>query len=357
MELLTSTESSIIYMYGEWVVKVFSNEKVFTKENDVLQSLHKKLQDTEKSYFCLNVDKRVVNIELPVMSLVFPRFTMNLHDYLTRGENIESFDIADFYKQISKALDILHRKFIHNDIKPQNIFVDLKNSKSIRFVIGDFGITTLNSERKTTRPIGTPLYMSPFIATTCEVSPMNDQWSYACILINIFTLYYVDSDDYADEEFHSYDYEDEEFHQYEEKDDKPSQRGGSNAPRKYLHLLNNKMDKPALLYAIPTIPEQLKEAIEILSKQSFDVLYKFDEQASYMYKHLSGLKSFPSVSKEKEKPCTFIIQCLSKFRYIPYHGGWVFLTDPKRQAIIQHLMDKVLQILLEPTWLSVKASR
>ena len=337
MELLFTTETSSIYVYkNKWVVKEFSDKEAFKKEESILQKLHETLEENQKPYFCLNVDNSViVDAELPEYSLVFPYFSMNFHDYLRDYKQIEAFDMAAFDEKISKALDVLHsHRFVHNDLKPQNIFVRLPNT----FVLGDFGLTTWNKTHSD-NPIGTPLYMSPLTIDN-YIHPMNDKWSYACTLINALTLHYVDASNQVGAGG------DDDEDDYEDDFDLP--------PRNYLNLFESN-NRFALLYAIRNLPETLRSVLETLSSQTAETLVEVDRQATQAFTRLSHLKNKPD--EGNDLPCSYLVDCLSTNRYLRDFDGWVFLTDSKRKAIIQKWMEKVLQILLDPTWLSMRASR
>jgi serine/threonine protein kinase len=68
-----------------------------------------------------------------VTSLMFDRYDMTLREFLYKGHHI---DIPRCIRDIRDGIQHMHSLgFVHCDIKPDNIFVDLQNQ---RFVVGDF---------------------------------------------------------------------------------------------------------------------------------------------------------------------------------------------------------------------------
>jgi len=56
-------------------------------------------------------------------------------------------------------------KILHRDLKPSNIFITQDENKSIRLMIGDFGISKIltNTLDMAKTSLGTPFYLSPEI--------------------------------------------------------------------------------------------------------------------------------------------------------------------------------------------------
>ncbi len=94
---------------------------------------------------------------------------------LLLGEDLDSIltargplcfeDVVLILHQVALVLDRTHRaKVLHRDLKPENLFVTQRDDGSLRIKLLDFGIAKVMSSTtraKTTRNIGTPLYMSP----------------------------------------------------------------------------------------------------------------------------------------------------------------------------------------------------
>ena len=87
---------------------------------------------------------------------------------------------------MSLALYYLHeKKFLHRDLKTQNIFL-----KHGRVRLGDFGIAKiLDSTRDFANTcIGTPYYMSPELFKYKPYSYKSDIWALGCILYEMCNL-------------------------------------------------------------------------------------------------------------------------------------------------------------------------
>lgn len=89
---------------------------------------------------------------------------MDLSDYITKNGALLPEKAIGMMKQILNAFAYAHhRKIVHRDVKPSNIFIETKKNENIKIL--DFGIAKLlenNSEMTQTGMfMGTPLYMSP----------------------------------------------------------------------------------------------------------------------------------------------------------------------------------------------------
>jgi serine/threonine-protein kinase len=82
----------------------------------------------------------------------------------TRGR-LDAADVLVYLRQTALALDKTHvNGIIHRDLKPENLFLTTLDDGSPHIKVLDFGIAKVVSQSgmfKTTRNIGTPLYMSP----------------------------------------------------------------------------------------------------------------------------------------------------------------------------------------------------
>ena len=95
---------------------------------------------------------------------------------LLRGDNLAALlrargrfsadEVVTFLGQAAHALERTHDAgIVHRDLKPANLFVTQRDDGSPRLKILDFGIAKLVAQStasfRTTRSVGTPLYMSP----------------------------------------------------------------------------------------------------------------------------------------------------------------------------------------------------
>ena len=105
-----------------------------------------------------------------------------LHSFFTEAQ------ISRWFAQLLLGLSYMHSKNImHRDLKPQNIFISLKDDKVL---IGDYGtckmLATKHSMAQTTT--GTPYYMSPEIFQNRPYSTKSDIWALGCILFELCAL-------------------------------------------------------------------------------------------------------------------------------------------------------------------------
>jgi len=85
----------------------------------------------------------------------------DLSDRLKKGDRFSNEQLADWWNQLTEALNYTHKKeIVHRDIKPSNIF--LTDDEKIKLL--DFGIAKVKgglSNTQTGTRMGTLLYMSP----------------------------------------------------------------------------------------------------------------------------------------------------------------------------------------------------
>ena len=107
-----------------------------------------------------------------------------------RRDGKASYDeafICDVMKQTLRALAFMHsQKFMHKDLKPQNIMMVEKGSTSIKVI--DFGLAELfeGDKKVSDRFGGTWLYMGPEVFRL-EITMKSDIWSAGVILYNLVT--------------------------------------------------------------------------------------------------------------------------------------------------------------------------
>eukprot|EP00928_Gymnodinium_smaydae_P004025 TRINITY_DN11411_c0_g7_i1.p1 TRINITY_DN11411_c0_g7~~TRINITY_DN11411_c0_g7_i1.p1 ORF type:complete len:745 (+),score=202.17 TRINITY_DN11411_c0_g7_i1:107-2341(+) len=95
--------------------------------------------------------------------------------------------VCDVMKQTLRALAFMHtERYMHKDLKPQNIMMVDKDSSSIKVI--DFGLAELfKKDQKVSRNVGgTLLYMAPEVFRE-ELSMKADVWSAGVILYNLLT--------------------------------------------------------------------------------------------------------------------------------------------------------------------------
>ncbi len=94
--------------------------------------------------------------------------------------------------QVARALTLTHEaNIVHRDLKPENLFVSKRDDGSLCVKILDFGIAKVvaqSTHAKTTRNVGTPLYMSPEqVLGDGTIGPRTDLYSLGHIAFALLT--------------------------------------------------------------------------------------------------------------------------------------------------------------------------
>lgn len=103
------------------------------------------------------------------------------------GPSYSETFICDVMKQTLRALAFMHgNRYMHKDLKPQNIMLVDKGSSSIKVI--DFGLAELFQAHQETSDAfgGTLLYMAPEVFQY-KLGMKSDVWSAGCILYNLYT--------------------------------------------------------------------------------------------------------------------------------------------------------------------------
>lgn len=111
-------------------------------------------------------------------------------------KNLSKENQRRIFNDTIRAIAALHKKkYIHCDIKPGNIFLNANDSGELSAILGDFGLTTPESDHET-RHIkrGTPMYLSPEYLCIYksekkrEVTYSDDIWSLGLTLYQLLVL-------------------------------------------------------------------------------------------------------------------------------------------------------------------------
>jgi serine/threonine protein kinase len=116
----------------------------------------------------------------------------DLRQVLEREGTLAPDRAADFVSPVASALDAAHSAgLVHRDVKPGNILVDARAGRPDHVYLSDFGIVKGAALGSLTgvgsSNLGTPDYMAPEQISGQPVDGRTDQYSLACVTVQLLT--------------------------------------------------------------------------------------------------------------------------------------------------------------------------
>ena len=122
-------------------------------------------------------------IENNIQYLVFEYLDMNLYIYHKKNSfNLDINTILNITSNICLGLKYIHTKYIHNDLKPENIMI---NSLTNQIKIIDLGSALDKDKPKTYFYYQSRYYRSPEVIFELQFNEKIDIWSLGCIVCEL----------------------------------------------------------------------------------------------------------------------------------------------------------------------------
>ncbi len=117
---------------------------------------------------------------------------MTLQEKLTRDHWLPLAEALALARQTAEGLVVLHQHgLVHRDVKPANIWLEMRHGQLKRVKLIDFGIARrVEEQSKLTQPgqiLGTLVYMAPEQAAAQPVDGRADLYSLGCLLFHMLT--------------------------------------------------------------------------------------------------------------------------------------------------------------------------
>merc|ERR1719183_2974301 len=109
-------------------------------------------------------------------------------DNAKMGARFEEPQVLSWLAQLSWGLQHLHaRKFLHRDLKPQNVLLTHGGQRAL---LADFGVAGKGEHTEDLRRsiVGTPAFMSPEMLEGRPYGLKTDQWALGCVLYEMMAL-------------------------------------------------------------------------------------------------------------------------------------------------------------------------
>lgn len=163
--------------------------KMALAEVDMIQKLK---HDSIIAYRDSFVDQKTVSMLTIVMEHAAGG---DLGSMITRrskaGLKFSEPEVLKILAQSADALAYCHSQHVlHRDLKPENIFLTSKELSRAYVKIGDFGISRelASTHAMAHTKLGTPLYMSPELASGKPYDSAADVWALGCVMYAVMTL-------------------------------------------------------------------------------------------------------------------------------------------------------------------------
>lgn len=171
----------------KWALKIIRNKQKFHDQALVEVKVLQALKENDP-----NDEKHIIRIKDHFtfrnhIWISFELLSINLYDMI-KDNNFEGFSITIVRKlaiQILQGLKYMRQlSIIHWDLKPENILLTDNRRSNIKII--DFGSSCFEDERIYTY-IQSRFYRAPEIILGITYTSSIDMWSFACIVIELFT--------------------------------------------------------------------------------------------------------------------------------------------------------------------------
>jgi serine/threonine protein kinase len=124
-------------------------------------------------------------MENNIQYIIFEFMDINLYEYYSKYYySIELDFIIEIIKQLCQGLKFIHTKYIHADLKPENIMIN-KESKRIKII--DLGSSMEKNKIKNCFYHQSRYYRAPEIIFHLQFNEKIDIWSLGCITYELIT--------------------------------------------------------------------------------------------------------------------------------------------------------------------------
>ena len=121
----------------EYVAKLIQkNTTASSHEIGILEKIANEAQDAP---FLILIE-RLTSISSEYDIIITEKYSMDLMDYMMQKGRLHESEAIMIFKKLCNAVKILHTwNILHNDIKPENVFLKLGHDSAVEVHLGDFG--------------------------------------------------------------------------------------------------------------------------------------------------------------------------------------------------------------------------
>ena len=174
------------------IVKIVKKNDASTREVDTLKKIVNETQNSPFLELIDHFDSQTHHI------IITKKYDTDLIDYIGKKRYIQEKEAKMIFKNICQALKILHSwQIIHNDVKPDNVFLKTDSNGKMRVHLGDFSSIRYHGETISKETGVTEIYMAPEIYNavkdnkkSASYRPTQDIYSLGILLFGMLTGVY-----------------------------------------------------------------------------------------------------------------------------------------------------------------------
>ena len=173
----------------ELALKIIKNKKRFHRQAVVEVRVLETIKTAAKDGIRHNIEMIDYFLFRRHLVISFELLSINLYEFI-KANNFRGFSlglIRRFAIQILLSLSYMRKlEIIHCDLKPENILLKTPTKSGIKVI--DFGSSCFEKEKIYTY-IQSRFYRAPEIILGIPYTTAIDMWSFACILVELYTGY------------------------------------------------------------------------------------------------------------------------------------------------------------------------
>jgi serine/threonine protein kinase len=170
-----------------YAIKIIRKENIFTKQSKKEIAILNEINEANINFkypIVKIIEDFIFNNHVCIVLELLSKITLSELLKKTNYNGLELKNVKKFSKQILLALKYIHTKWIHCDLKPNNII--LVNENKCKLKIVDFGISCRIDDPNKHFYIQSLFYRAPEVFLKKNYNHLIDIWSSGCIFAELY---------------------------------------------------------------------------------------------------------------------------------------------------------------------------